>query len=304
VTTEDRRAEGPPPKNDVAEAEDVSFGVAVFQFFLIPALVVIACVGLFLFFGWLVAEEKSSLDYLRDIKTGGATRRWQAAFELAKQLNNLGQQSGREDLGNLVPEMIDVFQDAERDDPRVRRYMALALGHVGDRQAVPVLLEALADDDAETRIYAIWSLGSLGDERAVAPLLELANHDDPGVRKMVVYSLGALRAEGARVTLQAALGDTHMDVAWNAAIALAQLGDASGRDRILQMLDREFLQSVTEMTEEQRVEAMMTAMKGAVLLGDPQLRARLQEISGGDPNLKVRQAAFESLAQMGNPSEK
>jgi HEAT repeat protein len=298
MTEEQNREKSSPPEEP---AEVFTFGSTLLQFFLIPALVVIACVGLFFFFGWLVAEEKSSLDYLRDIKSGSATRRWQAAFELAKQLNNIKGDSDRAELERLVPEMIDTFQEAERDDPRVRRYLALALGNVGDPRAVPALLEALADDDPETRIYAIWALGSLGDERAVAPLLELAQHDDPGIRKMVVYSLGTLRAEEARTTLHAALEDYQMDVAWNAAIALAKLGDASGRGRILQMLDREFLDSVTEMTEEQRAEAMMNAMKGAVLLGDPAFRESLEQISEQDPNLKVRQAAFEALAQMDNP---
>jgi len=286
------------PADTPRDSVDVSFGATLLQFFLIPALVVIACVGLFLFFGWLVAEEKSSTDYLHEIKTGSATKRWQAAFELAKQLNNMAQQEDREALAELVPGMIDVFESSQGDDPRVRRYMALALGHVGDARALPVLLEGLKDDDSETRIYSVWALGSLGDQRAVVPLLELAHHDDSGIRKMVVYSLGALRAEEARDTLHAALGDYEMDVAWNAAISLAQLGDAAGKARILQMLDRDLLGTMVEMTEGQRADTMMTAMKGAVLLNDPQLRQRLEEIAEGDPDLKVRQAAFESLAQI------
>ncbi len=147
-------------------------------------------------------------------------------------------------------------------------------------------------------------MGSLGDERAVEPLVELVQHDDPGLRKMAVYSLGTLGAEEARATLQAALGDYEIDVAWNAAIALAKLGDDSGRDRIFQMLDREFLSSVADMTEEQRSEAMMNAMKGAVLLGDPSFQSSLTEISEQDPNLKVRQAAFEALAQLDKLLEK
>jgi HEAT repeat protein len=305
VTNKEMQDQETPHREETPDSQpgsqDVSFGVTVVQFFLIPALVVIACVALFMFFGWLVAEERSSLDHLHDIKTGSATRRWQAAFELAKQLNNmerLDRESDRDDLKELVPGMIDVFETADQDDPRVRRYMALALGNVGDTRAVPVLLDALSDDDAETRIYSIWALGSLGDKRALVPLLALAQDDDAGIRKMVVYSLGALRAEEARETLRAALDDYQMDVAWNAAIALAQLGDAAGKDRILQMLDREFLNTVAEMSDEQRSDAMMTAMMGAVLLRDAQLRARLEDISAGDPDLKVRQAAFESLAQI------
>ncbi|KKL56644.1 hypothetical protein LCGC14_2243380, partial [marine sediment metagenome] len=64
--------------------------------------------------------------------------------------------------------------------------------------------------------------------------------------------LGMLGEQKAVPVLQAALDDSTLDVAWNAAIALAQLGNDSGRGRILQMLDREFLDSLTEMTEEQK----------------------------------------------------
>lgn len=278
------------------EEGDPSFARTLTQLFLVPALVVGACVVLFFFFGWMISEEKSSLDYLHAIKTGSANRRWQAAFELAKLLNHQPEKTRTEGLG---PEMVDVFETAREDDPRVRRYLALALGHLGDAEAVPALLEALRDDDSETRIFSIWALGAIGDRRAVEPLMELVRHDDPGIRKMAAYSLGALKANEAKPALRAALDDPKVDVAWNAAIALAQLGDSSGRDRILQMLDRDFLETVEEMTEDQRTETMVTAMSGALLLGGEDLQRRLEEISERDPDLKVRQSAYEALAQMG-----
>ena len=55
------------------------------------------------------------------------------------------------------------FEGAEADDPRVRRYLTLVLGRLGDPQAVPLLEGALADKDADTRLYAIWALGAVGD---------------------------------------------------------------------------------------------------------------------------------------------
>ncbi len=278
-----------------AEPEDLAFAKTLLQFFVIPALVVAICVVVFLFFGWMVSEEKTSVDYLREVQTGSASRRWQAAFELAKILNHQPEQARAE---GLVPEMVEAFEEANDDDRRVRRYLALAMGHMGDPEAVPALLDGLHDDDAQTRIYSIWALGRAGDGSAVEPLLLLAKHDDPGIRKMAVYSLGALGDERARDVLRAALNDQKLDVSWNAAIALAQLSDDSGKARILQMLDREFMDSVENMNEEQRAEAMMAAVKGAALLGGEDMRRRLDEISQEDPALQVRQAAFEALAVM------
>jgi HEAT repeat protein len=295
--TENGTPERPTSDEPAERDQDFTVSSTLTQFFLIPALVVVACVGIFLFFGWLVSEERTSLDYLHDIRSGSSGRRWQAAFELAKQLNNIDRAEQQEEREQLIPEMVEAFRDAADDDPRVRRYLALALGHLGDPRAVPVLVEALSDDDPDTRIYAIWALGSAGDRRAIPPLMEMAQHDDAGIRKMAVYSLGSLGAEEARPVLQAALNDHQVDVAWNAAIALAQLGDASGKHRILQMLDRGYLESVPDMTDEQRADAMVTAMQGAVLLADPEMLDRLREISEQDPNLKVRQAAFEALDQ-------
>ncbi len=277
-------------------AEETVLGGNLIYLFTIPAVVVAACVAVFLFFGWMVSEEKSSVEYLQEIRTGGVNRRWQAAFELSKLLNHQPEQAKEE---GLVPEMVAQFQSAESDDPRVRRYLALALGHLGDPEAVPALLDGIEDEDPETRIYSIWSLGRIRDARAVEPLVGLARNDDPGIRKMAVYSLGMLGEQKAVPVLQATLDDSTFDVAWNAAIALAQLGDDSGRGRILQMLDREFLDSLAEMTEEQRAEAMVTAIKGAMLLGGEDLHQRLEAISEDDPDLKVRQAAFEALAEMG-----
>lgn len=298
---ESEQAPAPAPEASAAlePAEPVqsfTFGTTLLQFFIIPMAVVAVCVGIFLFFGWMVADEKTGLDYLNEVKAGSQSRRWQAAFELAKWL---GAHEGQEEGAALTPSMVEAFRSARGDDPRVRRYLALCLGYLKDGRSVPLLVEALSDDDAETRIYAIWALGSMGDPGAVAPIMKLVESDDPAIRKMAVYSLGAMKASEAQPLLAAALEDATLDVAWNAAIALAQIGDSSGRALLLKMLDRAYLDGVAGMTEEQKTLAMLTAMKGAVLLPDPDLQTRLEALSRSDPNLKVRQAAFEALAERG-----
>ena len=141
--------------------------------------------------------------------------------------------------------MAKVFADASGDDPRVRRYLALALGRIGDRRAVPALLQAVDDagaagaqSDPETQVYAVWALGVIGDPQAVPRLVALAAGDDPGLRKAAVHALGAFPTEEARAALATALSDPVADVRWNAAVALARRRDPAAVPVLLAMMDR------------------------------------------------------------------
>lgn len=272
--------------------EDVSFARTLVQFFLVPAVVVAVSVLVFFFFAWLVSDEKTGVDYLREIRVGSANRRWQAAFELSKIIT-MDREKRR--MEGLVPEMIAAFEGASGDDPRVRHYLALSLGHLGDRSAAPALIAALDDPDSTTRLYAIWALGNLGDARAVEPLLGKFGDDDPGVRKMAVYAAGTLGDERAVPKLQVALADPDRDVSWNAAVALAQLGDASGESHLLRMLDREYLDGLTDIDEARKLLAMQSAIQASALVESEVLNSRLREIAASDPNVGIRKAAMEAL---------
>jgi len=282
------------PAPDAPEifSEDVSFGRTLVQFFLVPAVVVASCAFVFFFFAWLVSDEKTGVDYLREIRMGSANRRWQAAFELSKIIN---MDSERKRMEGLVPEMIETFEEALDDDPRVRHYLALSLGHLGDRTATPTLISALDDPDSTTRLYASWALGNLRDPSAVAPLLERFGDDDPGVRKMAVYAAGTLGDERAIPRLEVALGDPDRDVSWNAAVALAQLGDASGETQLLLMLDREYLDGLTEIDDARKLLAMESAIRASALVPSGTVDARLRSIASSDPNLAIRKLALAAL---------
>src|SRR5687768_18541987 len=56
----------------------------VLQFFIFPLSIVAVCVAVFVVFGMIASEGKGAREHLADVRTGGANRRWQAAFELAK----------------------------------------------------------------------------------------------------------------------------------------------------------------------------------------------------------------------------
>jgi len=279
----------------------------VLQFFIFPLTIVAVCVAVFVVFGLIAGESKGAREYLGEVRSGGANRRWQAAFELSKVL-----QAGKDPAladPRFRSEVLGLFEDAARDDPRVRRYLALALGRLGDREAVPALLEAVRDEggdrrapDPETRIYALWALGAIGDPAALPEILARARDEDAGLRKTAVHALGAFPGDEAAAALGTALLDPAEDVRWNAAIALARRGEEAAVPVILQMIDRAHLDAVPELTAEQRDRAMLEALAAAAALPSPELRAALARLRESDPSLKVREAARRALAGEGPAS--
>ncbi len=277
--------------------DDLDFGKTALQFFIIPAFVVALCVGVFVFFAWLVSDEKTGVDYLNEVRAGSASRRWQAAFELSKIIT---MDDEKRRMEGLVREMVLAFEEAEKDDPRVRHYLALSLGHLGDAEAVPALVSALDDQESSTRLYSAWALGSIGDPRALDPVLALVGDNDVGVRKMAVYALGALGDVQAIPRLQVALSDPERDVSWNAAIALAQLHDTSGEAQLLQMLDEPFLEGLTDMNPSQKLLATQSAIQAAAIVGGETLTAKLREVADVHANLVLREEALSALAELEN----
>ena len=271
----------------------------VLQFFIFPMAIVAVCVAVFVIFGLVAGESKGPKDHLNEVRTGSANQRWQAAFELAKELQ------ARKDPTLAEPAfaalLLDTFTQAKNDDPRVRRYLALALGRLGNPSAVPILLETVAaptegEGDAETRIYAMWALGTIGDAAAVPELIRLAGDTDAGLRKSALHALGAFATEDARRTLAAGLDDAVEDVRWNAALGLARQKDERAAPVLLQMLDRGHLAQVEGLRPDQAQEALLQAVAGAATLRDPGLRGALEKLRTSDPDLKVREAARVALA--------
>ncbi len=293
---EDPAGAAPPP----AEAPKATVPFLVLQFFLFPLGIVAVCVTVFVVFGLIAGESRGARDYLAEIRSGSANRRWQAAFELSKVLQ-AGKDKSLEDP-KFAAEALTLFRESSRDDPRVRRYLALALGRLGSAEAVPDLLAAVrptgGDEqagDPDTRIYAIWALGAIGDARAVPELVSLTGDVDPGIRKAAVHALGGYPGDEAASALRQALADSTEDVRWNAALALARRGDDAAGPVLLGMLDRAHLEAVTDLSAEQREEAVLQAVAAAAGIPGPEVRAALERLRDGDPNLKVREAARRSL---------
>src|SRR5262245_35180632 len=206
----------------------------LFQFVLFPLGIVVVAVGIFLLFGKLASEEHSIPDYLSEIRSGSKHERWQAAYQLSKSLKR----GEAKKYPNLEEQVAAIYAGSKSDDPRIRRYLSMVLGTLGDRRATPLLLEGLNDRDTDNRLYALMALGELHDPAAVPRVAAAASDDDKDVRKAAIYSLGAIGDASAVPTLVKALGDETPDIRWNAAVALSRFGDRRALPGLREMLDR------------------------------------------------------------------
>ena len=292
------------------------------QFFLIPLAVVGISVLAYMGFRSLVADRRSAQEYLSEIRSGGLARQWPAAFELSQLMDDPKVRGDKA----LAVALVTAFDEAKEGDPRVRKYLALAIGRLEPplpREAVEVLLKSLNDPEKpwtpdvwskingwtdemnEAHISTIWALGASGDPAVVPVLQPLYASPDAGVRKMVVYVLGALPGDAQIATLRTALEDGAPDVRWNAAVALARHGAREGVPVLRQMLDRAYVEKAVTRTvradedQDPVADVMIGGLRAAAALKDDSLRPSVEGLSRQDRSMKVRQAALEALKAIG-----
>lgn len=274
-----------------ADVPKESARTILFQFVVFPLAVVVTGVAIFFLFGLLASEEHTIPEYVQTIRSGSSQRRWQAAYQLSKSIKR-GEAAKYPQLQEQIAEL---YRDAADDDPRLRPYLSMVLGTLGDRRSTPVLIEGLADKESETRLYALWALGEIGDPRALPAISRLMTDPDPAVRKTAVFALGKLQTPAAVPVLISSLDDPSVDVRWNAALALARHGDRRALPHLRSMLRREHLNEVAGMSEEQKEQVLLSAITAATAIDRDAVAGELRALAESDPSLRVRSAAKTAL---------
>jgi HEAT repeat protein len=286
-------------------AAAASPAVRAFQFFLVPLLIVGACVLIYTVLNWVVANPRSAHEWLKDIKEGGPNTRPHATLQFAQALRRME----RPDT-TLTPDVMEVYRSAKPSEDEVRRYLAMCLGYLRDPLASDLLLDAVKNDrNMETRAAALDALGNIKDPRTLPALVKLLDDADSVVRKYAAFNAGAVaeKADGenraaAVGALRKALNDGASDVTWNAAFALAYfLGDGTGTDTLKKMLDRKYLATRISRNDpnwtvlESRV--MFTACNAAAKLKDDSFLPILKELTDKDKERDpdVRFAAHQAI---------
>ncbi|MEI6083274.1 MAG: HEAT repeat domain-containing protein [Verrucomicrobiota bacterium] len=282
----------------------------IVQLVIIPLVVVLFCVGLGALFMWITSERKDFDDYVKTLRASSGTKRgqeaqyllnyiqeskkWQGIFDVTAQIS-----AGPDDFLMKNPqaavELRSIFDESAGQDAKTRRYVALVLGLLGDKESAPVLRQGLNDSDPDTVKNCLWALARLQDNEAAGPAMELTRHADPNVRLMAVYALGFFENPRAREVLVASLNDSDELVKWNAAFALANRSDVAGRAVLVRLLDKEYVDRQVLVTMSNRSKYRAAATVWLAKLDGKAAIPMLEKIATDDVDLRVRDAALKQL---------
>jgi HEAT repeat protein len=135
----------------------------------------------------------------------------------------------------LIPVLSILQNDKEN---KVRSRAAYTLGKVGNKDAVPSLIEALSDKDVTIRYKAATSLGELKDERAVNPLIYALFDENINVREYAAEALGELKNPQAVTPLldlmQSDSEKSVRDAAW---YSLYNFSDKESISKMIEVLE-------------------------------------------------------------------
>ena len=267
--------------------------VLFYSFFLIPFMIAVFGAVFFLLFKFITYETNDAVDLLNQVKVGSASKRWQSAFELAKVLND----PDSEPLSDsFKDQLVTAYDRSIHDDPLVRSYLAMAMGSTKDTTFGNVLINGLKDETLETRIAAIQALGMIQYKPAVKPMSDLIQKTDTETERLsATISLGMIGDKAAIPSLERLLEDEQPNIRWDAAIALAKMGEKSGAYIIEGLLDREYLNQFKEVDPIEQSRVLMVAINTASILFDKRFESKLSFLSENDQDLSIRDAAIKAL---------
>ena len=264
-----------------------------YAFFLIPLMVTMLGVMFFFVFKVLTFESNSPQDYLTDVQIGSATKRWQAAYELSKILSVPDRVPINE---GFQKKMISIYEHSIHDDSMVRTYMAMAMGRTGQIIYGPTLMVGLKDEDAVSRLAAIKALGFLKYRPAIRHLeIFLDENYSNEERLAAVISLGGMGDESVIQKLKILLNDEEPNIRWDVAIALAKLGDSSGADIIVNLLDRSYFNKFSDVDSDEEVKAILVAIQISSQYPSDKFVTNLMKLATFDHNMEIRDRAIKAL---------
>jgi HEAT repeat protein len=270
-----------------------------YSFFLIPFMIAIFGALFFFMFQFLTYEKSTPSDLLDNIQSGSTTKRWQSAFELSNMLDA----SKIQNKNLFNSKLVALYEKSKYDDKRVRTYLALAMGKTGDQYFGTYLTEAAKSDaDLTNRIAAIRSLGMLKYDKSCKILKNIILDSDFDSEKLsAIISLGVIGNRKYNKVLIQMLDYEEANIRWDAAIALAKMGDKSGIGIIINLLDRKYYDSYPSMKDGSGVNhdesdnSIYTAIAISQILIDLRFKEKLIYLAQNDNNIKIREFALKTL---------
>jgi HEAT repeat protein len=289
----------------------------LFQFFLFPLLIVVAAVGVFLFFGLIGGTKRTAREYLDEVMQGGENVQKQAAQQLAVLLKEARREETEAIAAkkDYVPfyadprfrtDLLRAFEDSFPDRSLDRkRFLALAMGSVGDPAYVAPLTNRLASKDGtpaedELRVAIAAALANLERPEAVPALARLSKDADVSVANVAVVGLAPVRTDASTAALRAALADERFEVKVNAAAALARRGIDDGVAEIEKTLDPAALPGLGIRSVDAQRAALVNAMRAVHALKVERLKPKVEALKEHGDDV-VRRLARDVLDRWNDP---
>jgi HEAT repeat protein len=173
----------------------------------------------------------------------------------------------------------------------LRFQAASSLVEIDPIAAYEPLAAAVGDADPQVVGAVALALGSTGDPRAPGLVAHLMDHDDAGVRFDAAYALAQLGDRRGASVLAGALVDGARD--WDAIIALEKIGDAESAGALASLFERKH----TSPEVQARAAGAILAIDGA---GKHAERARAHLVAALDNRREtVRGIAVDELGKSG-----
>lgn len=259
-------------------------------FFLLPAM------G---FMGWATyqlisglgnkAPESTLVEKARAIEKGRSDGdRWKAAYALAEELLKTSKDGAYKNLPEKEKkEILAALQglvEQYKDDLRLKKYLILTTGRLGDLAALPLLKTGLKDKDEDLRFYSAWgyletlsvNAGSITQEDKTE-IRSWLSREDSAMKKIATSFLVQHDPESLPTILKL-LKDSDKEVRWNTAVALASVGKSEGRDTLKEIFDLKNLRDFGFRSAKDMEQLLKAAKVAALKLDDKDVLSKMETL--------------------------
>lgn len=308
-----------------ASSSPPSFGRQMAQLVVIPAVIALSCVVVALLFTYLTGRPDTIETQLLQLRqSSGLGRlpmglqdprykdRGRAAASLAQSLRTITQPQRRTTVSAALSDIL--AHHIGEQEHTLRAYLLLALAQLGQPDTLAVIVEHLDHPSPNVAIAAVQALLEYPDRGAAAEtipaLRRAATRPDANLRSVTAAALGAMADPddaATRAVLRDVLANTDgaaREARWNAAAALARLGDEQGAQVVAQLLlSRQALaqtgsggpNAVTPQEQTRIILATLATLATSLRLPDADVWASVEHLAGADPDLSVRKRARQLL---------
>lgn len=164
---------------------------------------------------------------------------------------------------------------ATETEPAVLGDIGIALGHLRDPRAIPLMTPHATHPDPAVRYGVVMALMGQDDDHALSTLIQLSADPDPEIRNWSTFALGTqteIDTPAIREALAARLDDPDDDTRSEAMVGLAERDDPAAIPAVARAL---------------RAGPDRRAIEAAARLGDPSLHAPLEALRT-HPDLTAR----------------